>query len=250
MKSAELIRIALFGYGKMGKTIEELIHAELRDRATVGLIIDLDNRTSLTPEELRSKADVAIEFTGPDSAIENIRFCFEAGIPCVSGSTGWTKELQKLQLEAIERDASFLYAPNFSIGVNIFFELNRLLADIMDKHEDYDVLMEEIHHTEKKDSPSGTALFAAFDILRKLRRKDSWKNRESDNKATLEILSSRLPDVPGTHIVRYFNDIDEIEIRHTAKNRRGFAGGAIIAALWLIGRTGAYTMDDVLGFNQ
>ncbi len=233
----------------MGKAIHELAQTSFSDKYNIQLIIDQHNRADLTVEEL-SKCDVAIEFTGPESAIENIQFCFKANVPCVSGSTGWTKRLKELQLEAIERDRSFLYAPNYSIGVNIFFEINRQMAKIMDKHASYDVTMEEIHHTEKLDSPSGTALFAAFDILQRLHRKDGWKNRESTNAATLEVISKREENVPGTHIVKYFDEIDEIEIKHTAKSRIGFASGALMAAEWLVGKTGAYSMEDVLGFGQ
>lgn len=244
-----MINIALIGYGKMGKAIHELTKTEFKNQFFVNLIVDEHNRDSLTHQELQ-KSDVAIEFTGPDAAIDNIRFCFEANVPVVSGSTGWTKQLRTLQIEAAENEKSFLYAPNFSIGVNIFFEINRQLAKIMDQHTSYDVMLEEIHHTEKKDSPSGTGLFAAFDILHRLHRKDGWKNRESSNKATLSIISKREDKVPGTHTVKYFNDIDEIEIKHTAKSRIGFASGALMAAGWLVDKKGAFTMEDVLGFNE
>lgn len=244
-----MINIALIGYGKMGKTIHEIAKNSFSDRININLIIDQHNRAELTHQQLQ-QSDVAIEFTSPESAIENIQFCFDANVPVVCGSTGWTKRLREFQVYAAENDKSFLYAPNFSIGVNIFFEINRQLALIMDEHTSYDVSLEEIHHTEKKDAPSGTALFAAFDILHRLRRKDGWKNRASSNAATLEIFSKREDSVPGTHIVKYFNEIDEIEIKHTAKNRNGFATGALIAAEWLVGKQGAYTMEDVLGFNK
>jgi 4-hydroxy-tetrahydrodipicolinate reductase len=244
-----MTNIALIGYGKMGRAIEELVSSKFADRFSIGLIIDLHNRGEMDAEMLR-QCDVAIEFTGPASAVDNILLCMQAGVPVVSGSTGWTKRLRELQEYAAEHEHAFLYAPNFSIGVNLFFELNRRLAVMMDDHPSYDVVLEEIHHTEKKDSPSGTALFAAFDILQRLHRKDGWKNRESSNAATLEIFSKRVPDVPGTHTVRYFNDIDEIEIKHTAKNRTGFATGALLAAEWLVGKVGAYGMEDVLGFSS
>lgn len=244
-----MINIALIGYGKMGKTIHEIAKNQFADTININLIVDEHNRAELTHEQLQ-QSNVAIEFTAPEAAIENIKFCFDANVPVVSGTTGWTKELRNLQMEAAERECAFLYAPNFSIGVNIFFEINRQLATIMDKHASYDVQMEEIHHTEKKDAPSGTALFAAFDILNRLHRKDGWKNRESTNAATLEVFSKREDKVPGTHTVNYFNDIDEIEIKHTAKNRNGFASGALMAAEWLVGKTGPYSMEDVLGFNK
>ncbi len=233
----------------MGKTIHEIAQTSLKDKVNIILIIDQHNRDELTHEVLQ-KSDVAIEFTSPESAINNIQFCFDANVPVVCGSTGWTKKLRELQMYAAENEKAFLYAPNFSIGVNIFFEVNRQLALIMDQHPSYDVGMEEIHHTEKLDSPSGTALFAAFDILNRLQRKDGWKNKESSNAATLEIISKREDNVPGTHEVKYFNEIDEIEIKHTAKNRNGFASGALLAAEWLVGKVGPYTMEDVLGFNK
>lgn len=244
-----MTKIALIGYGKMGRAIHEIAQQEGAGRYEIALIVDQHNRDALTAEELRT-CDVAIEFTSPESAEENIRFCLDAGVPCVSGSTGWTKRLRDMQLYALERDGAFLYAPNFSIGVNIFFEINRQLANLMDRHPGYDVAMEEIHHTEKKDSPSGTALFAALDILARLKRKDTWKNRTSDNHATLGIVSKREEGVQGTHIVRYFNEIDEIEIKHTAHSRKGFASGALMAAEWLSGKSGVFSMEDVLGFND
>ncbi len=244
-----MIKIALIGYGKMGQAIHELTKTTYQNDFSVNLIIDQHNRKELTHEQLQ-QSDVAIEFTGPEWAAENIRFCMDAGIPVISGSTGWTKMLQTLQIEAIEKDQAFLYAPNFSIGVNIFFEINRQLAKIMDQHTSYNVEMEEIHHTEKKDAPSGTALFAAYDILHRIKRKNEWRNRLSENQSTLAIISKREENVPGTHTIKYFNEIDEIEIKHTAKNRIGFASGALMAAQWIVDKKGAFTMEDVLGFND
>lgn len=243
-----MISLALIGYGKMGKAIEQLVLNRFNDTFRIGLIIDLDNQDALHGPDLEA-CDVAIEFTAPEAAEKNIKACLDAGVPCVSGSTGWTRRLHDMKLYAVENDRAFLYAPNFSIGVNIFFEMNRQLAIMMNEHPSYDVDMQEIHHTEKKDSPSGTALFAAFDILHRLKRKDGWKNKSSSNAATLEIHSKREPHVPGTHAVRYFNDIDEIELKHTAHSRDGFASGALLAAEWLVGRTGAFGMEDVLGFT-
>lgn len=247
------MKIALIGYGKMGKAIEAIA---LEKNAKAGktlydiiLKVDIDNRETITLEEL-SQADVAIEFTSPDTAIRNIHWCFEANVPVVVGSTGWTKELSKIQQYAAENDKAFLFAPNFSIGVNIFFEINRQLAEIMDSYADYDISMVEVHHTEKKDAPSGTALFAALDVLKRVKRKDQWRNYASDNKATLSIISEREANVPGTHIVKYSSPIDEIELKHTAHNRTGFASGALLAAEWLVGKTGYYSMEDVLGFNK
>jgi 4-hydroxy-tetrahydrodipicolinate reductase len=247
------MKIALIGYGKMGKAIEAMA---LEKNAKAGktvydiiLKVDIENRETITLDEL-SQADVAIEFTSPDTAIRNIHWCFEANVPVVVGSTGWTRELGKIQQYAAENDKAFLFAPNFSIGVNIFFEINRRLAEIMDSYDDYDISMVEIHHTEKKDAPSGTALFAALDVLKRIKRKDQWRNYASDNKATLSIISEREANIPGTHIVKYSSPIDEIELKHTAHNRTGFASGALLAAEWLIGKTGYYSMEDVLGFNK
>lgn len=247
------MKIALIGYGKMGKAIEAMAlekNKQLgKDKYEIALKIDVHNRDSITTEEL-SKVDVAIEFTSPTTAIDNIKWCFEANVPVVVGTTGWTQELQSIQMYAAENDKAFLYAPNYSVGVNIFFEVNRILANIMNDYAEYDVDMLEVHHTEKLDSPSGTALFAALDVIKRLQRKNKWKNEATDNKATLSIISEREPEVPGTHVVRYFSPIDDIEIKHTAHNRHGFASGALLAAEWIIGKVGFYSMEDVLGFNK
>ncbi len=246
------MKIALIGYGKMGQTIHALAK-EKNEKAgnnfyDVSLIVDIDNRPTITLDELRA-VDVAIEFTSPHTAVENIKWCFEAGIPIVVGSTGWTSQLPEIQALAEQTHQSFLFAPNFSIGVNIFFEVNRYLAEIMNKQTDYDVILEEIHHTEKKDAPSGTALHAALDILKRIERKKEWENNATDNEDILSIISKREPDVPGTHHITYENEIDKIELIHTAHSRKGFAGGALTAAQWLIGKKGVYSMEDVLGFS-
>ncbi|HNE51023.1 MAG: 4-hydroxy-tetrahydrodipicolinate reductase [Chitinophagales bacterium] len=247
------MKIALIGYGKMGKTIHEIVK-EKNERAgktevEVVLIVDIDNRATVTKEELQ-QADVAIEFTSPHTAVENIQWCFDADVPVVVGSTGWTEKLDEIKQYALANNKAFLFAPNFSIGVNIFFEVNRYLAQIMNQHQEYDVIMEEIHHTEKKDSPSGTALHAALDILKRLERKVSWKNENVNTPEVLSILSKREENVPGTHTVTYESSIDKIELTHIAHNRKGFASGAVLAAQWLKGKKGAYTMEDVLGFNK
>ncbi|MCO5233878.1 MAG: 4-hydroxy-tetrahydrodipicolinate reductase [Chitinophagales bacterium] len=247
------MKIALIGYGKMGKAIEAIALEKNKkagkDIFEIVLKIDIDNRHLISTEEL-SQVDVAIEFTSPHTAIENIHWCFEADVPVVVGSTGWTKELSNIQQYAAENNKSFLFAPNYSIGVNIFFEINRQLAIIMNDYEDYNVDLLEIHHTEKIDAPSGTALFAALDIINRVKRKDQWRNYKSDNQGTLSIISERNRDVPGTHVVRYTSPIDDIEIKHVAHNRTGFAAGALLAAEWIIGKKGYYSMEDVLGFNQ
>ena len=239
------MKIALIGYGKMGKAIHEIA---LQKNIDVALIIDVDNRNKITKEELQ-KVDVAIEFTSPHTAVENIKWCFDADVPVVVGSTGWTNELEDIKELARQNNKAFLFAPNFSIGVNIFFEVNRYLAQIMNQHEEYDITLEEIHHTEKKDAPSGTGLHAALDILKRVKRKTSWENNTSEKQEVLPIISKREDNVPGTHLVTYESSIDRIDLIHTAHNRKGFAGGALLAAEWLVGKKGAYTMEDVLGFN-
>ena len=240
------MKIALIGYGKMGKAIHEIA---LQKNIDVALIVDIENRNSVTKEELQ-QVDVAIEFTSPHTAVENIKWCFDADVPVVVGSTGWTTQLDDIKKYAIENNKAFLFAPNFSIGVNIFFEVNRYLAKIMNEHEEYDINLEEIHHTEKKDAPSGTALHAALDILKKLERKTDWENNETNDASTLSIISKREENVPGTHVVTYESSIDRIDLVHTAHNRKGFAGGALLAAEWIVGKKGAYSMEDVLGFNK
>lgn len=247
------MKIALIGYGKMGKAIHELANEKNvkldKKHYDISLIIDFDNRNSITKEDLQ-QVDVAIEFTSPHTAVENIKWCFDADIPVVVGSTGWTDKLTEINQYAIDNNKAFLFAPNFSIGVNIFFEVNRYLAQIMNNHDEYNILLEEIHHTEKKDAPSGTGLHAALDILKRIERKKDWINNETKNIETLSILSKREENVPGTHIVTYESAIDKIDLIHTAHNRKGFAGGALLAADWILNKKGAYSMEDVLGFNK
>ena len=247
------MKIALIGYGKMGKAIHE-IAKEKNERLgkklyDISLIIDIDNRKSITKEDLK-KVDVAIEFTSPHTAVDNIKWCFDADVPVVVGSTGWTEKLDNIKQIALDNNKSFLFAPNFSIGVNVFFEINRILAKIMNDHEEYDVTMEEIHHTEKKDSPSGTALYAALDVIQRMKRKSNWENMETRDASTLSIISKRIDNVPGTHTVTYESSIDRIDLTHTARNRKGFASGALLAAEWLQNKKGVFTMEDVLGFNK
>jgi 4-hydroxy-tetrahydrodipicolinate reductase len=247
------MNIALIGYGKMGKAIHEIAQEKnnqlSENKYNINLIVDIDNRNTTTIEQLQ-QCDVAIEFTSPHTAVENIKWCFEAGVPVVVGSTGWLQHIDEIKKIVETENKSLLYAPNFSIGVNIFFEMNRILARIMNQHQEYDVMMEEIHHTEKKDAPSGTALYAAEDILKINNTKAIWANEATNQKNVLDIISLREENVPGTHTVFYQSSIDTIELKHTAHNRKGFAGGALTAAVWLIGKKGIYTMDDVLGFNQ
>lgn len=237
------MKIALIGYGKMGHAIEEIAQKKGHE---IVLKVSIENVEDNTIENIR-KADVAIEFTGPHSAYDNIIRCLDGGIPVVSGSTGWLEKLGAVRQYCTQKQGSFLYASNFSVGVNIFFEVNRRLAALMARQPDYEARITEIHHTEKRDSPSGTAISLAEQILEKIPRKKEWVNHISDNLEELEILSERTDPAPGTHRVEYRSAIDTIEISHTAHNRRGFAMGAVLAAEFLRGKKGIYQMSDVLG---
>lgn len=237
------MKIALIGYGKMGHAIEEI--ARKRGHEIV-LAVSIENVEDNTIGNIR-KADVAIEFTGPHSAFENIIRCLDAGVPVVSGSTGWLDQLESVRKYCVTKHGSFLYASNFSVGVNIFFEVNKRLAALMAPQRDYEVRITEIHHTEKKDAPSGTAISLAEQVLEKIPWKKEWVNHISDNLEELEILSERTDPAPGTHRVEYRSDIDTIEITHTAHNRRGFALGAVLAAEFLRSKKGIFQMSDVLG---
>ncbi len=236
------MKIALIGYGKMGKEIEKI--AISRGHKTI-LKIDIDNIDELTVENLR-KCDSAIEFTVPLSAVDNYLKCFEAGIPVVSGTTGWLDRKEEVFDKCRSFNGTFFYASNFSIGVNLFFELNRNLAEIMAGREDYLPVMKEVHHTRKLDAPSGTAISLAEDIIDILPSKKGWVNRADAPSDMLPVISERTGDVPGIHTVRYESDIDFIEITHSAKNRRGFALGAVLAAEFSYGKKGIITMRDML----
>jgi 4-hydroxy-tetrahydrodipicolinate reductase len=238
------MKIALIGYGKMGRAIEEI--AVQRGHSIV-LKTSIDNLEDNTVENIR-RADLAIEFTGPDSAYENILLCLRAGVPVVSGSTGWLDKYEEIKQYCLKEDKTFLYASNFSVGVNIFFEVNKRLAELMAPHAGYDVQITETHHTEKRDAPSGTAISLAGQILEKIHRKKNWVNHNSDNLEELAILSRRIDPAPGTHEVRYHSTIDDIEITHTAHNRKGFATGAVLAAEYIRDKKGVFQMKDVLGF--
>ena len=227
----------------MGKAIEEIA---LKKGHDVTLRVDSASRSLLTAEEL-SKADVAIEFTTPHAAKENLLLCFQAGVPVVCGSTGWTSELPSIEKLCQEQKAALLYASNFSVGVNLFFELNKKLASLMAHQPSYEVILEEIHHTQKKDAPSGTAITLAQQILQQIDRKKQWVNDISENPEDLEIISQRIDPAPGTHHVKYSSVIDDIEIIHTAHSRKGFAAGAVLAAEFLQRKKGVYSMKDVLG---
>jgi 4-hydroxy-tetrahydrodipicolinate reductase len=238
------MKIALIGYGKMGRTIEEI--AVSRGH-TILLKVSSANLQDLSVDRLK-EADAAIEFTGPESAYDNIIRGLEAGIPVVCGSTGWLARLEAVREYCRQSDGTFLYASNFSVGVNIFFELNKRLAALMAPHPEYEPRITEIHHTQKKDAPSGTAITLAEQLLEKIHRKKGWVNHISDNLDELEIVSERMDPAPGTHIVAYDSAIDSITITHEAHNRQGFATGAVLAAEFLAGKKGIYRMSDVLGF--
>ncbi|MBC7948056.1 MAG: 4-hydroxy-tetrahydrodipicolinate reductase [Chitinophagaceae bacterium] len=240
------MRIALIGYGKMGKAIEEV--AVKRGHEIV-LKIDENNLGDFTESNV-SKADVAIEFTGPHSAYDNVSKLIGWGIPVVCGSTGWLENVDEVNKLCEEKKGSFLYASNFSIGVNIFFEVNKKLASMMATHNDYTVSIEEIHHTQKKDAPSGTAITLAEQILESYPGKEGWVNKKSEDPTELSIVSKRIDPAPGTHTIKYSSDIDDIEITHTAHNRVGFAAGAVLGAEYVHERQGVFTMKDVLGFTS
>ena len=237
------MKIALIGYGKMGKAIEEIA---LQRNHEILLKIDENNPGDFTKKNL-TRVDVAIEFTGPQSAFDNIQKSIEWDVPIVSGSTGWLEKLDEIKKLCSSNNGTFLYASNFSIGVNIFFELNKKLAALMAPHEDYEVNITEIHHTQKKDAPSGTAITIAEEILENIPRKKSWVNHISDTTDELEILSERIDPAPGIHKVRYSSAVDDIEICHTAHSRKGFASGALLAAEYIHDKKGIFTMREVLG---
>ena len=246
------MKFALIGYGKMGKVIEDVIlsaNMNKTEKDEIVLRIGAENKHELTIENLQ-KADVAIEFTQPDAVIANINLCFDAGIPVVVGTTAWLDQLPSVKATCAEKDGTLFYAPNFSIGVNIFFEINKKLAAIMNHQPQYNVAMEEIHHTEKKDAPSGTAIKTAEVILEELTTKANWLLAENGNQLaeSLMIKALREPNVPGTHIVNYFSDVDSIQLIHEAKSRKGFAEGAVMAARWLPGKKGVFEMKDLLQF--
>lgn len=237
------MRIALIGYGKMGKAIEEIA---LKRGHTIALKIDELNVADFTKENL-SKADVAIEFTTPHTAFDNIKKVLEFGTPIVSGSTGWTTRINEIKDYCKQQNGSFLHTNNFSVGVNIFFEINKRLAALMNPHEEYAIELEEIHHTQKKDAPSGTAVSLAEQILEQISRKKKWVNGETNNPEELSIISKRIDPAAGTHTVKYSSAIDDIEIIHTAHNRQGFALGAVLAAEYIGNKKGIFSMKEVLG---
>ncbi|MBL7717500.1 MAG: 4-hydroxy-tetrahydrodipicolinate reductase [Flavipsychrobacter sp.] len=239
------MNIALIGYGKMGKAIEEIA---IQRGHQVMMRIGTANRHELNPGNLR-RADVVIEFTRPDAARQNVLECLDAGIPVVCGTTGWNDGLPAAKMKAVENDTALLWASNFSVGVNIFFEVNKLLASLMNGRQEYEVSMEEIHHTQKKDSPSGTAISLAEQVIDSLDNKKHWIEGPTTNPELLPIHTQRIDPYPGTHSVKYHSAIDDIEIIHTAHNRKGFATGAVLAAEFIAGKKGIFEMKDVLGIR-
>lgn len=227
----------------MGKAIEEIALGKGHE---IVLKINIDNTGDFTEDKLK-KADVAIEFSGPEAAASNIMKCLNAGVPVVSGSTGWLKSWEEIKQFCDLKKGTLLYASNFSIGVNLFFELNDYLAALMSKYAAYNAELEEIHHTQKKDAPSGTAISLADQILKYSTLKKHWVNDLSDNSEDLSIISKRIDPAPGTHIIKYTSAVDDIEIKHTAHNRSGFASGALQAAEYVSDKKGIFTMKDVLG---
>ena len=236
------MKIGLYGYGKMGKTIERL--AKERGHEII-LKIGTENADSITAGDL-NKADVIIEFTRPELAVSHIKNCFEAGVPVVVGTTGWYDQYSQIEQSCKTLNGSLLAATNFSVGVNLFFELNKRLAQLMQPHSSYNVSVEEIHHTQKLDAPSGTAITITEGIIENYPNKNQWVIDQSPKENDIEIIAKRLPDVPGTHEVTYTSVIDDISIKHTAHNRDGFALGAIIAAEFIKDKHGVFTMNDVL----
>jgi 4-hydroxy-tetrahydrodipicolinate reductase len=250
------MNIALLGYGKMGKIIEKIA----TDRKhTIVLKIDHENQHELTTENLQ-KADAIIEFTTPASVLNNIQHCFEANVPVIVGTTGWYEHLEEVKEKCNLGDHTLLYASNFSVGVNIFFHINRKLARLMKNYPYYDVQVEEIHHTQKLDSPSGTAITIAEGIIENLDNKKGWTNvlaadgKEADDENIkndqLLIESFRIDSVPGTHTVIYDSEVDSIEFKHTAHNRNGFALGAVLAAEWLHGKKGFFSVEEMFDFDN
>ncbi len=238
------MRIMLIGYGKMGKTIEQIA---LKRGHTVPVIIDVNNGADL--KNYTSKdVDAAIEFTQPESAFLNIKQCIENGIPIVSGTTGWLEKRPEIESLCKTKGGAFFYASNYSVGVNLFFHLNKQLAKMMNAHPEYAVETEEIHHTAKKDAPSGTGITLAEGIIENIDRKKSWVNTADAKENELSIVSRRIDPYPGEHTIVYRSSIDEIKITHTANSREGFATGAVLAAEFIAGKKGIFGMNDMLKF--
>ncbi len=240
------MNIALVGYGKMGKAIEQIA----KDRGhNIALIVDKNNLDDLNVNNLKD-IDVAIEFSTPETAVSNYKKCFDALTPVVSGTTGWLSHKKEVEEYCKSKGSAFFYASNFSLGVNLFFELNKNLAKLMSSFSEYDVKVNEVHHTQKLDAPSGTAITIAEGIISEYDNLTSWKNSEQTNNNELSITSERIGDVSGIHEVFYTSENDTISIKHTAHSRKGFALGAVLSAEFLCNKKGIFTMSDLLsGLN-
>jgi len=236
------MRIVLIGYGKMGKEIERIAIDRGHQIVSKIDIENPDDLISLTNKEV----DVAIEFSNPISAFSNIMKCIEKQIPIVCGTTGWLEKKTEVEKATQSYDSTFFYASNYSIGVNLFFKLNKQLAKLMQPHAGYDIYTNEIHHVEKKDSPSGTAITIAEGIMSQYSNKTKWVNNEIPGADEIAIWSQRESTKPGTHTVKYISKVDQIEVTHEAFSREGFALGAVIAAEWILGKKGVLGMDDML----
>lgn len=238
------MKIALIGYGKMGKEIEKIAQERGNE---IGLIIDLNNASDFNKEKFAG-IDVAIEFTTPETAFDNIIRCFELGVPVVSGTTGWLSKFETIKKKCEETDGGFFHASNFSLGVNLFFELNKKLAAMMNPFQQFEVEIEEIHHTQKLDAPSGTAIVLAEGVIEKMDRKTKWEKESASSEDSIPVKSLRIENIAGIHTVSYSTPTDRIEIKHFSENRRGLAEGAVIAAEFLAGKKGIFSMSDLLKF--
>jgi 4-hydroxy-tetrahydrodipicolinate reductase len=238
------MRVLILGYGKMGKAIEEI--AEERGH-TIAHKININNTQALKFIDPKS-VDVAIEFSQPDAAYENISYCIKNNIPVISGTTGWLEKKTEIDELCIKHNGAFFYASNFSLGVNLFFKLNEILAQMMEQQPGYRSEIIEIHHTEKLDAPSGTAITLAEGLIKNLSSKTKWINEPSEEESVVPIESIREPNVPGTHIIKYTSDVDDIQIKHTAKSRTGFALGAVLVAEWILDKKGVLSMKDFMKF--
>jgi 4-hydroxy-tetrahydrodipicolinate reductase len=239
------MKIVLLGYGKMGKEIEKIA---LDRKHEIVLKVDETNHSTVTKEQLAA-GDVAIEFSTPHTVVDNIYKCFDAKLPVVVGTTGWYDRFEKIEADCNQGNNGLFHATNFSVGVNLFFKVNKYLAELMNNYSEYDVSMEEIHHIHKLDKPSGTAITLAIQILDKFKRKKEWSTdpARKNDKDTLFIKDVREGEVPGTHIIKYSSAIDDIEIMHKAHNRKGFALGAVLAAEFMAEKKkGVYTMSDLI----
>ncbi len=236
------MKIALIGYGKMGKVIEK---QALKQKHEITVIIDNETDWKNKKDQLIN-CDVAIEFSTPDAVLHNLSLCFDMSLPVVCGTTAWHDKLEIVKKECEKKNASLLYASNFSIGVNLFFQFNKYITEIMREFDDYDVSMKEIHHTEKLDSPSGTAVKLANDIIQLHPNKNDWTEEKSTDSDMLRIKCKRKGNTVGTHYLKWDSAIDSISIKHKAKSRDGFVLGALLAAEFIIGKKGVFTMEDVL----